>query len=100
MYYEVPVVDARHSGAGKGETAMLRSIAFALFLSVAPATAFANQCPTIMAAIDAALPTATLADADMAKVKELRAQGEKLHAAGDHAGSATALNEAKKMLGI
>lgn len=53
-----------------------------------------------MASIDAALPTATLSKADMTKVRELRAQGEKLHAAGDHAGSVAALNEAKKMLGM
>ena len=53
-----------------------------------------------MASIDAALPTATLAEADMTKVKDLRAQGEQLHAAGDHAGSETALNEAKTMLGM
>ena len=79
---------------------MLRSISLAVFLTVVPATAFANSCPTIMAEIDAALPTATLAEADMNKVKELRAQGEQLHAAGDHAGSEAALNEAKTMLGI
>lgn len=53
-----------------------------------------------MAAIDAALPTATLSEADLAKVKDLRAQGEKLHAAGDHAGSEAALNEAKKILSM
>uniref|UniRef100_UPI0037038370 hypothetical protein n=1 Tax=Mesorhizobium atlanticum TaxID=2233532 RepID=UPI0037038370 len=47
-----------------------------------------------------ALPTATLSKADMTEVKKLRAQGEKLHAAGDHAGSLAALNKAKKMLGI
>jgi hypothetical protein len=86
--------------SGKGETAMLRSISLAIFLSVIPATAFANSCPTIIAAIDAALPTATLSEADMTKVKELRATGEQLHAAGDHAGSEAALNEAKRMLGI
>jgi hypothetical protein len=79
---------------------MLRSISLALFLSVIPATAFANSCPTTMAAIDAALPTATLSEADMAKVKELRANGEQLHAAGDHAGSEASLNQAKKMLGM
>lgn len=79
---------------------MLRSVLLALFLSVIPATAFANSCPSIMAAIDAALPTATLSEADMAKVKALRVKGEELHAAGDHAGSEAALNEAKKMLGI
>ena len=62
--------------------------------------AIANSCPTSMASIDAALPTATLAEADMTKVKDLRAQGEQLHAAGDHAGSETALNEAKTMLGM
>jgi hypothetical protein len=79
---------------------MLRSISLALLLTIAPATAFANSCPTHMAAIDAALPTATLSEADMAKVKELRKQGEDLHKAGDHAGSQAALGEAKKMLGI
>jgi hypothetical protein len=79
---------------------MLRSISLALFLSIIPASAFANSCPTVMAAIDAALPTATLSKADMTEVKKLRAQGEKLHAAGDHAGSLAALNKAKKMLGI
>ncbi|WP_436103417.1 hypothetical protein [Pararhizobium sp. LjRoot238] len=83
-----------------GETAMLRSVLLALLLSVIPATAFANECPSIMAAIDAALPTATLAEPDMTKVKELRAKGEELHAAGDHAGSIAALNQAKKLLGI
>ncbi|MGT2467863.1 hypothetical protein ACVOMV_27960 (plasmid) [Mesorhizobium atlanticum] len=46
------------------------------------------------------MPTATLSKADMTEVKKLRAQGEKLHAAGDHAGSLAALNKAKKMLGI
>ena len=79
---------------------MLRSVLLAFFLSVIPATAFANECPSIMAAIDAALPTATLAEPDMMKVKDLRAKGEELHAAGDHAGSMAALNEAKEMLGI
>ncbi|GAA2842684.1 hypothetical protein GCM10010836_40700 [Aminobacter aminovorans] len=53
-----------------------------------------------MAATDAALPTSPLADADMTKVKELRAKGEQLHASGDHTGSKAALNEAKKLPGI
>jgi hypothetical protein len=79
---------------------MLRSISLALLLAVAPSSAFANSCPTQMAAIDAALPTATLSEADMTKVKELRKQGEDLHNTGDHAGSEAALGEAKKMLGI
>lgn len=79
---------------------MLRSISLALLLAVAPSSAFANSCPAQMAAIDAALPTATLSEADMTKVKELRKQGEDLHNSGDHAGSEAALGEAKKMLGI
>ena len=79
---------------------MIVRISIALFLALAPVNAFANQCPTMMAAIDAALPNASLSEADMAKVKQLRQQGEQLHQSGDHAASETALGEAKKMLGI
>lgn len=79
---------------------MLRIMTIALALLFAPAVASANSCPTQMAAIDAALPGATLSDADLAKVKELRKQGEDLHAAGDHAGSEAALGQAKQLLGI
>jgi hypothetical protein len=78
---------------------MLRSTLLALMI-VAPATAFANQCPALMGEIDAALPTATLSDEDKARVEELRAQGEEQHAAGDHAASEASLNEAKELLGI
>lgn len=79
---------------------MIRSTIFALVLTLAPAAAFANQCPMLMGEIDAALQTATLSEADKTKVQELRAQGEELHSAGDHAGSEAALNEAKQILGI
>ncbi|MDK1490302.1 hypothetical protein QN219_09540 [Sinorhizobium sp. 7-81] len=79
---------------------MMIRILIALLLAIAPVTAFANSCPSQMAAIDAALPSASLSEADMAKVKQLRQQGEDLHKAGDHAGSGAALGEAKKMLGI
>ncbi|THK34522.1 hypothetical protein EHS39_30075 [Ensifer sp. MPMI2T] len=79
---------------------MIIRISIALLLALAPVTAFANQCPAMMAAIDAALPNASLSEADMAKVKQLRQQGEQLHQSGDHAGSEAALGEAKKMLGI
>ncbi|WP_435259728.1 hypothetical protein ACSBLW_08225 [Thioclava sp. FR2] len=74
----------------------LLAAAFALFA----APAFAFHCPADMAAIDAALPNASLSEADLAKVKELRAKGEELHAAGDHQGSVDALAEAMKLLGI
>ena len=62
--------------------------------------AFAGNCPNEMKAIDAKLATAKLADADMAKVKKLRADGEAAHKAGKHDDSMKALGEAKKMLGI
>jgi hypothetical protein len=79
---------------------MLRSMLVALSLLVLPATAFANQCPAMMAEIDAALQTASLSDEDRARVVELRTQGEEQHQAGDHAASEATLAEAKTILGI
>ena len=78
---------------------MRTTIALAFLLAVA-SPAFASQCPADMAAIDAALQTAQLSEADMAKVKELRAQGEEQHNAGQHQESVATLAEAKAMLGI
>jgi hypothetical protein len=69
-----------------------------LALLASPVLAF--QCPADMAAIDAALETATLSEEDLAKVKELRGTGEAEHAAGNHQASVDALAEAKKLLGI
>ena len=74
-------------------------LAAALALALA-SPAFAGRCPMEMAAIDAALQTAQLSEEDMARVRELRTQGEELHGAGDHAGSEAALDEAKAILGI
>lgn len=62
--------------------------------------AFAFQCPADIAAIDAALQTATLTDAERAQVTELRDEGERLHAAGQHQDSVDTLAEAKEILGI
>ena len=53
-----------------------------------------------MKAIDAKMSSAKLSDADMAKVKSLREDGEKFHKAGKHDESMKALGEAKKLLGI
>jgi hypothetical protein len=75
------------------------AVASALVIFMA-GTAFASQCPKLMQEVDAALPTATLSDEDKAKVTELRAKGEAEHAAGNHAESEAALNEAKTLLGI
>ncbi len=70
-------------------------------LALAAGTAFAHNCPNEMKAIDAKLAThPKLADADAAKVKQLRADGEAAHKAGKHDDSMKALGEAKKILGI
>jgi len=61
---------------------------------------FAHNCPNDMKAIDAALTSTKLTGAELARVKALRADGEKAHADGKHADSMKALGEAKKSLGI
>jgi hypothetical protein len=67
----------------------------------ASSTAFANSCPTQMKAIDAKLASSpALSAADMAQVKQLRADGEKFHQEGKHSESMKALGSAKKILGI
>jgi len=78
----------------------LFSVLTALFLLTAGA-AWANQCPTMMKAIDdklAAKPTLSKDVSD--KVTKLRADGEAAHKAGKHADAEKALGEAKKLLGI
>ncbi|GAB3554305.1 hypothetical protein GCM10027343_42160 [Noviherbaspirillum agri] len=61
----------------------------------------ANNCPNEMKAIDAKLKSSpSLSEADMKKVKELRAEGEKFHKEGKHDQSMQSLQEAKKLLGI
>ena len=70
-----------------------------LIVLAGPALAF--SCPTNMRQIDAALTAnPQLAAADKAKVTELRNEGEKLHAAGQHQQSMDKLAEAKKILKI
>ena len=78
-------------------TRTILAAAVAAFLAV---PAFAFQCPADMAEIDAALQTASLSAEDLARVQELRAEGERLHAAGQHQASVDALAEAKAILGI
>jgi hypothetical protein len=69
-----------------------------LVILAGPALAF--HCPADMAAIDAALETASLTDEQLAQVKEFRATGESEHKAGNHQASVDALAEAKSLLGI
>jgi hypothetical protein len=79
--------------------ALISAAAVVLSLAVAgPALAF--QCPSNIAAIDAALPTAQLTDEQKARVMELRDQGEQQHSSGQHQQSMESLAEAKEILGI
>ena len=72
-----------------------------LSLAAACGLAFANNCPNEMKAVDAKLATnPKLSEADMAKVTQLRADGEAAHKAGKHDDSMKKLGEAKKLLGI
>ncbi len=79
----------------------MKTALMATALALAAGTALAHNCPNEMKAIDAKLATnPKLADADAARVKQLRADGEAAHKAGKHDDSMKALTEAKKILGI
>ena len=79
----------------------MKQFLLASALALAAGSAFAHNCPNEMKAIDAKLATnPKLADADAAKVKQLRADGETAHKAGKHDDSMKALGEAKKILGM
>ena len=73
-------------------------LATALCMFTTPALAY--HCPADMAEIDKALESANLSEADMAKVKKLRAEGAAQHAGGDHVNSVDTLAKAKAILGI
>ncbi len=76
-----------------------RPILIAAFVAFA-SPAFANECPGIITEIDAAMENASLTAEQQTEVEMLRAEGEELHAAGDHAASIEKLNEAKALLGL
>lgn len=79
----------------------MHKILLTLSLALASATAMAYHCPADMKAIDAKLATSPkLSEADAAKVKQLRADGEAAHKAGKHDDSVKMLGEARKILGI
>lgn len=78
----------------------MKTLLAVLLLSMS-SLALANNCPNEMKAIDAKLNAASGISAEnMAKVKSLRADGERLHKEGKHDESMKALQEAKKLLGI
>lgn len=78
----------------------MKTLFAASFLALAAGPALAFHCPADMAAIDAALETATLNAEDLARVQELRMTGETEHEAGNHQASVDALAEARTILGI
>ncbi|HEX9810921.1 MAG TPA: hypothetical protein VGA88_02385 [Burkholderiales bacterium] len=79
----------------------LRVLAAAATLALASTAAFAFHCPADMKKIDAALgANPKLSGADLAQVKQLRADGEVLHKQGKHQESVDTLAKAMKMLNI
>lgn len=79
----------------------MKKFLVALSMALTAGVAMAHGCPKEMAAIDAKLATnPKLSDADAAKVKKLRADGEAAHKAGKHDDSMKLLAEAKKSLGL
>jgi len=78
----------------------MKKLLLMIALAGCASLAFAHNCPNEMKAIDAALPKAKLDARQMAEVKKLRADGEKLHNDGKHTESMATLGKAKKMLGI
>jgi hypothetical protein len=62
--------------------------------------ALANPCAAEIKAVDAALLSAKLAPADMKKVQDLKAQGEKAVKDNKTADCLKAMGEAKKLLGV
>ncbi len=79
----------------------MKTALIAAALALAASAALAHNCPNEMKAIDDKLATnPKLSEADAAKVKTLRAEGEAAHKAGKHDDSMKALGEAKKLLGV
>lgn len=79
----------------------MKKMMVSLSLCAAASLAWAHGCPGEMKAIDAKLATSPkLSEADMTKVKKLRADGEQQHKDGKHADSMKTLAEAKKILGM
>ena len=81
---------------------MLKSlIAATALVAVLSVPAVAGQCPMDMRKIDAAMAkNPQLSQAQMTRVKQLRAQGEQQHKAGQHAASVSSLAQAKEILGV
>lgn len=78
----------------------LRPLIAAVMFAVA-GSAFAAHCPMDMKKIDEAMSKNPSLPADkLAEVKQLRAEGETLHKAGNHGASVEKLGKAMSILGI
>ena len=64
------------------------------------APAFANDCPNLMGQIEEAMKTTAVDDATKTEIMALFETGKAAHAAGDHAASMKALNEALELLKV
>ncbi|MFQ6021976.1 MAG: hypothetical protein ACE5NW_04590 [Acidiferrobacterales bacterium] len=79
--------------------ALIASVAILSATLAMPVYAF--QCPGDVQQIDAALQAGTSLSADqLAEVKKLRDEGERLHKAGKHGESVATLAKAKALLNI
>jgi hypothetical protein len=77
----------------------MRKTLMILAIAAFSAPVWAMHCPADMARIDEQLKSDPPADpAILTRVKALRAEGEKLHKAGDHEASLKALDEAQQLL--
>ena len=80
---------------------MKRSLAMAVALLFASASALAFHCPKDMKEIDDALAKKPkLSAAQMKEVTKLRADGEAFHRAGKHQEAVDSLAKAKGILGL
>ncbi len=80
---------------------VLGTISLAMLLGLGPLSAFAHGCPGEMYKIDKALAAKPQLDAQtQKKVRELRAEGERLHKENKHGESMLVLGSAKRLLKI
>jgi hypothetical protein len=80
---------------------MKRFLLAAAVMIAMTGTALAEQCPKLMAQIDAAMAAGpTISPEQQAEVMKLRSEGEARHAAGRHAEAEVILASAKEILGL
>lgn len=79
----------------------IRHMSVVILFGLATSVALAHGCPGEMAAIDKALAAKPALPAEtIRKIRQLRAEGERLHKDDKHGESMLVLGSAKKLLGI